>query len=300
MKILFIGGTGRCGTNVAKYLLDLHRDVFSFPFEIRFLIDDDGLCEFYRCVRELWTPQKIQVRSERLKMFLHSLGTKGHEGRYKDWDLSRDAFEKYYQRVGEFLGELESFSFDGFWDWMRDEGEISYVRPRPDVVRRTIKKFFHTLLLDVVEQRGLDPDRAVYVDDGTYNMFYVHILQEIFPTARFLHMTREPVQVIGSMMDSGWCPSDASQAAKWYVDSWNEIKRSMGKADMDRCMELELRTLVTSPVEMLKKICQLVGLDMNPEFIEKINSFDLSKMRTYKFTVSEEEEIGKILVELNK
>lgn len=285
---------------MAKYLLELHKDTFSFPFEIRFLIDDDGLCEFYRCVEGLWTPQKIHIRFERLKKFLLAIGTRSDEGRYQDWNLSNDAFPKYYQRVEEFIEELKSFSFDGFWDRMKVRGDIPYVRPHPETVRKVIRKFFLTLLSDVALSRGLVPGRAVYVDDGTYNMFYAHILQKIFPTASFLHMTREPVQVIGSMMDSRWCPSTPSQVARWYVDSWNEIKRLMEGVDMSRSLELELEVLVATPLRMLEKICGMVGLDMDDEFIEKVRSFDLSKMRTYKYSEKDEEAINRILLELKK
>ncbi len=295
MKMLFIGGTGRCGTNVTKYLMDLHPDTFSFPFEIRLLIDEDGLCEFYRNVKEYWTPQKIHIRFQRMKKFLYNLGEKGKEGRYQGWNLSNDAFPKYYFRVDEFLKELETFSFEGFWDWMPEKGSIPYVSPKTEKVRIAIRKFFLKMLNDVVEERGLNRETAVYVDDGTYNMFYASILNELFPESVLLHMIREPTQVIGSMMDSVWCPGDAGECSIWYVDSWNGIKDILEQIPEEVLLEMNMEELIEEPLKNIEMICSALGIPLESKFKKKILEFDLSRQRKYNFGLGDKEKINEIL-----
>jgi hypothetical protein len=47
VKMILIGGTGRSGTSIVKEILANHPDASSLPFEYRFIIDPDGLADFY-------------------------------------------------------------------------------------------------------------------------------------------------------------------------------------------------------------------------------------------------------------
>ena len=46
-KVIFIGGSGRSGTNILRKLLSKHSQVASLPFEHRFIIDPDGIIDFF-------------------------------------------------------------------------------------------------------------------------------------------------------------------------------------------------------------------------------------------------------------
>jgi hypothetical protein len=55
-KMIFVGGTGRSGTSIVKELIAAHPGAASLPFEYRFIIDPDGLVDFYTSYTAAWSP----------------------------------------------------------------------------------------------------------------------------------------------------------------------------------------------------------------------------------------------------
>jgi len=289
LNAFFIGGTGRCGTNLVRELLALNEKVFSPPFEIRLFIDPDGLVDLYSYVKSSWTPQSIQIKLERVRKFVFSLAAKGAEGeRYVDWELEK-LFSDYKKKSEEFISKLIDFEFEGYWHRMKDRGTIPYTSYDIESVRNVIREYIISLLEDVINKD------MFYVDDGTYNLFHAPGLSEILPEAKFLHMKRDPLQVIGSMKNDGWCPSNAGDVALWYGDSLNRIEEQLSLIPQDKLLVVNLEELRTEPMGEMKKICDFIGLRMDDPYIEEIGKFDLSRYRLYTFPPEEEREIKKVL-----
>ena len=55
-KVIFIGGSGRSGTNILRKILSNHSKVASLPFEHRFIIDPNGIIDFYNSFTLNWSP----------------------------------------------------------------------------------------------------------------------------------------------------------------------------------------------------------------------------------------------------
>ena len=54
--MILVGGTGRCGTSILKEILATHPNAASLPFEYRFIIDPDGIIDFYASYTATWSP----------------------------------------------------------------------------------------------------------------------------------------------------------------------------------------------------------------------------------------------------
>ncbi len=293
LNAFFIGGTGRCGTNLVREMLALNEKVFSPPFEIRLFIDPDGLVDLYSYVKSSWSPQSIQIKLERVRKFVLSLAARGEEGdRYVDWELEK-LFPDYTRKSEEFISKLIDYEFEGYWHRMKERGTILYTSYDIESVRSVIREYIIALLSDVIAKE------MFYVDDGTYNLFYAPGLSEILPEAKFLHMKRDPLQVIGSMKNDGWCPNDAGDVALWYADSLNRIEEQLKLIHKDNLLVVHLEELRTEPLKELGKICDFIGLEMDDPYIEEIGKFDLSKYRLYSFPPEEEREINRVLAEKN-
>jgi len=68
--VIFIGGTGRSGTNITKAIFAQHPKVGTLPFEHRFVIDPDGVVDFYNSYAGAWSPYMADKKIKRLEQFL--------------------------------------------------------------------------------------------------------------------------------------------------------------------------------------------------------------------------------------
>ena len=114
-NVIFIGGSGRSGTNILRKLLSNHSQVASLPFEYRFIIDPDGIVDFYNSFTSNWSPYYSDVKIKRLNIFLINLAEKNNtKSNYIDWELSK-YFPHYIENVQKLISNLKSFEYDGLW-----------------------------------------------------------------------------------------------------------------------------------------------------------------------------------------
>jgi len=108
-KCIFIGGTGRCGTNITRKILDRHSQIASFPFEYRFIINPDGIIDFYNSFSTTWSPYMADITIKRLYEFLLNLTMmRDDKENYNDWELAK-WFSNYVNNVEELIADLNSF-----------------------------------------------------------------------------------------------------------------------------------------------------------------------------------------------
>ncbi len=280
MKSVWIGGTGRCGTNLLKNLLNLSQETYSFDFEIRFIIDPDGLIDFYSYVKSAWSPQGVQIKLDRLDKLLFDLSERG--GNYPDWELD-EHIPNFSKLSKEYIDSLSDISFKGKWIRMGEENTIRYTRPMLDNIRKLTREYIENLL----------DTGKVYVDDGTYNLLYAHLIQEILPESKFIHMKRDPVQTIGSMLNQKWCPNDIDDVAIWYYDTYSRVTHSLSQVDEKKVLTIRMEELIQRPEDIMDKVCDFIGITKIPA--EKINAFDLSKAKKYTLAEEDIDSINKII-----
>lgn len=78
--ICFIGGTGRSGTTILRRIFGRHPHVAALRTEARFLIDPDGLVDFWDTFKCGWSPYTFDIKIRRLEGLLRELGRTGSVG----------------------------------------------------------------------------------------------------------------------------------------------------------------------------------------------------------------------------
>lgn len=96
-----------------------------------------------------------------------------------------------------------------------------------------------------------------------------HILNELFPLARFINLIRDGRDVALSLVRQPWGPGTFSDALEYWAEivTWS---RKMGRLlPKDRYLELRFEDLVSRPEEMIKNVLAFLCLDFEPEIFQR-------------------------------
>lgn len=284
-NIVFIGGTGRSGTNILLKILKKHSQVAGLFFEKRFILDPDGIIDFYHSYQN-WSPYLANVKIKRLEKLFLDLSRTGSEN-YADWELSKH-IPNYEEYVKELILELKEFSYKADW-WASNNSELYYGRPKS---KQELAEIFAAFLRKIA-----DKDK-VYIEDATWSILFADPLSQILPEAKFINIYRDPRDVVASLIKQRWAPKDPKQAAVYYKDIINQWFLNRSKLDQKSFYEFKLEDLVNNPEDIIKKVCQFLNIDYEPEMID----LDLSKANVgcfkEEFSENEKEEINEILEDI--
>src|SRR6056300_599980 len=111
---IYITGTGRCGTNAVKQLLNCSDEVFSLPFEPRFMIDPDGVFNFINTIKHGCCPYSSDVAFDRLKALLHDVTSSEKNNNYPAWELDQHLCN-YNKHVDALLSKIKPIQYTGRW-----------------------------------------------------------------------------------------------------------------------------------------------------------------------------------------
>lgn len=286
-NIIFIGGTGRSGTNITKEIFQKHPVVASLPFEYRFIIDPDGLVDFYCSYTAAWSPYLADRKIKRLERLLNVVASDsllhkvvGNLLRYINpngkvisrhcyhrWELEKHLpnFQKHSQML---IDTLKDFSFSASW-----VGTESYVyHPRiyygGPKTKEELSKIFGRYICQIISDLLEQENKQFFVEDNTWNILFARELLEFLPTAKILHIYRDPRDVVVSLMHQRWAPSTVKETALWYnsiISHWFSIRTTLPAGSY---LECRLEDLVNHPERTLRAICQFTEIPYDDILLE--------------------------------
>ena len=295
LKIIFIGGTGRSGTNIAKKIFLEHSRVSTLPFEYRFIIDPEGVIDFYNSFSSTWSPFMADHKIKKFEKFLQNFsktifidslaarilryydesGKKITPKPYVDWKLNEwlPEFESHSKKLIE---DLKDFEYNGCWPGAegysfnykiyhtdyKDKAELS----------RILGGFISTIIRELLNK----VDKDVFMEDNTWNILFARELLELVPEAKIIHVYRDPRDVIASYIHQRWSPSNVAQATLWYqsiMNRWFSIRKEIS---LNSYLEVKLEDLVGDTRTVLNKVCEFIDLP----FEENLLRVDLGMSNT--------------------
>lgn len=308
-KIAFIGGTGRSGTNILREMLGRHSQVATLPFEYRFIIDPDGIIDFYRTYTSIWSPYIADRKIKRLEQFLSDLSKDKFidkiigkilkpisrnwvvlsPKRYLGWELEKHIpnFQKYSE---ELIRELKDFSYKAVWpgkESYRFFPELYYGSPKSSeelagILSRFLEKIINSLLI----KNG----KGIFIEDNTWNILFSRELVRLLPEAKIIHVYRDPRDVVASFCKQRWAPNKPKEAAIYYRDIIGQWFSLRPELLFNSYYEFKLEDLVCSPETVMRGVCDFVGLPFQSQII----NVDLTKSNKgiWKRQFSKEEKAG--------
>lgn len=272
MKMAFVGGTGRCGTTVLWKMLSRHPQVASLPVRHRFIIDPDGIVDFYNTVKVGWSPFACDRALERLEDLLMDVV------RNRAYRYSGLALEKYIPDAARWakrmIEDLTTFDYDAVWvGGNPNRKRMRFLQNGWDTLGGYLGWWVGRLFQSVATH-----EQTCFVDGDTWNILYADTLNEIFFNSKLIHIYRDPRDVVASMMGQGWCPKDMGRAISHYkclMDRWWEIRELLPKRYYH---EVSLEDLVDP--ERREEETRRILKHLNLPWADELMAFDLSKPNT--------------------
>ena len=279
VPIGLVGGTGRSGTTALRDALALHPDVLAFP-ELRFAVDPDGLVDFYRQAAAGWSPFHADVRLRRLEALLDAVAGDartawpGRVGRKLGLDerVGRTLVPAYHghraqavcptfrQRSRELIGALTDYTYPGAWTGTPGgaRAEVRVGGPyRLGALAGELGGFWRAVAADSLAHAG----RRYLLDKQTWSVLWADAVLDLLPSARLVHVVRDPRDVAASTMSMRWGPSDAARAARWVADLLRRAAEVEARCPPGRVLTVRLEDLAGGG---LRQAAEFVGIGWDP------------------------------------
>ena len=135
-----------------------------------------------------------------------------------------------------------------------------------DVIGRVTARSVAGVVDAVYSDYAAGKGKARWGDKSDY-LDRLHLVHQMFPDARFIHIIRDGRDVAQSVLRLPWGPGDIVQAAEW----WNEhlwVARRIGVVlGPSRYMEVRYEHLVQEPARELQRCCAFLGEDYSDQML---------------------------------
>lgn len=299
-RYIFISGTGRSGSNITKDLLSKHPDTYALPFEYRFTIDPDGLISTYNILKNIWSPFQASIAIDRLESLLFKMEAVDaqqmlHQG-YDDWELGK-WFPNYNEYVKVLIKDLSQISYNGNWPGVKTENGNNIVRSTKSIDKSQIVKPFRNFLT-ILYNDLLELNHAkCLIEDNTWSLLFAADLLTILPEIKFIHVIRDPRDIISSIVNQRWCPSNLPDCINFYKSIVSRISQQIERIPEKAVVHIKIEDLVRKYDETMQLLSDFIGLDYSQVYGKELLSN--SSFGRYK-THFNNEEINQLDSELKK
>lgn len=278
---IFIGGTGSCGTTILKRILASHPSITSVPLELRIIVDPDGALDLIKAFTTFWSPYRIDKAFYRFKRLLQlsdsgSFSAKGFAELLRIVGICPRPYsslamgrwfgrEYYYKRINKFEKELQVSTTRGVWigsdSWRRRR--MYHAAPlSEEEAFKILSDFFNDLYCKRAEIEK-KADCSHWVEDTPENFLRFKELRDLFPNARFIHIFRDPRDVVASFRGFRWSGYNIEIIAKRISSMLNEWLKNKKVLPHDMYIEIRLESLGENTEKEFVRLYDFIGLPIS-------------------------------------
>ncbi|HSM54652.1 MAG TPA: sulfotransferase [Candidatus Sulfomarinibacteraceae bacterium] len=297
---IFIGGTGRSGTSIVYKALGCHEKIHSFPREMRFLVDPDGLVTLVDSLSTRYSPIIAREALFRFERLMRIYLTDPRHTPYRGFDLPAWlGHDNYWQRLDDFCESVAEVEYRGVaWqverngdgrlvEWARTlqgmrrrlQGRPSpsatsageqldrerlksarYFRGRAPLVQATAR-FVDDLFFHAAQLHG----KETWCEKTPQNIFHLKFLTELFPDSAIIHIKRDPRAVVHSMTKQSWnrSPNDVHDVCLMLRNLYRRWLDLRDELDTEQTpyFELKIEEIAAAPEEQLGQLVSAIGIE---------------------------------------
>lgn len=287
---IFVGGTGRSGTTVFKRLFRSHPQVASIRKELRITIDPGGVLDLVSALSNRWSPTKGDAALAQFQTLVKNAGGLGKSrllnrfersskwprnfspSRYSRWELASEFGPKRYQECfAELNSKLTHALSQGWWlgtEPYRLNPQIRETTPfEREKLAELVTDCFNQLYQQLPEHEEKNT-LSHWLDDSPYNICYAEELLNTFSNSRFIHVYRDPRDVMASYQTKVWGGDDFRVIAQRLGGLYESWFRNRSKLSEGAFFELSLEELVADTEGALRSACSFVGVEFSSTMLE--------------------------------
>jgi hypothetical protein len=256
---IFIAGTGRSGTTRLAQLLGTHKRIYGVKNEARFIIDPDGLQDLVEALGNRYSLYHSDQALKRFDTMMRKTLVGRKENAFRSWHLDKNfGQEIYFTRLNSFIASLVDYEFDeqvpadSFFNPDRH-----YWPSENRTYRRVVGKYFpqreeivglcRDFVDDLFGSAAAVAGKDFWCEKTPLNLLSIPFLWELFPTAKIVHIKRDPRGVAYSLTQQTWAPGNIADALKILVpiyDRWQKLRESINLPP-DRYIEIKSENFFT-------------------------------------------------------
>jgi hypothetical protein len=96
----------------------------------------------------------------------------------------------------------------------------------------------------------------------------IHVLHQMFPRARFVHIIRDGRDVALSIIKQWWGANDFMSAIDYWAQTLRCAQKMLAMLPANQHISLRFEDLVRDPETELKRVCCFLDLDYEPQMLE--------------------------------
>ena len=132
----------------------------------------------------------------------------------------------------------------------------------PKIEPRTLSNVFRAIYDDyrIGKKKLRWGDKSDYLDR-------LHLINELFPDAIFIHIVRDGRDVANSVLKQPWGPSDIIEAAEWWHVCVTLGRRMGAILGEKRYTEIKFEDLVSDTENQMKRLCEFIGEEYHEDVL---------------------------------
>ncbi len=139
-----------------------------------------------------------------------------------------------------------------------------------DKRKRSLAYIINSFYLYYAEVHNIKKQR--WGDKTPINTFCLDRIYSVFPKAKFIHIIRDGCDVVYSYVNAGIYNEYTEAALRWKISV--KLARKFGNKHPENYLEIRYEDLVNNPEKEIKKVCDFLEIDFEPQMINSENIAD--------------------------
>lgn len=134
---------------------------------------------------------------------------------------------------------------------------------------RTRRELVLWLLDELLKGMGeAEPEGLLIGEKSPHNEKYIDAILEDFPRAKFIHMYRDPRDVVVSFLKEWWWLEKSKwRTALYWRDVMQRQQREAERLGPEKYLTLRYESLVDDPEGELKRVCAFLGIEFDESML---------------------------------